>query len=336
MPGKFNAADIDNAVSLYASGKTFAETSAETGISVATIHRAVKARGIEPPRPYRIPLSHLDRAVGLYVSGKSLAEVKDLCGVSPSALSRELQKRGIPARSRRTDLPMKEIADAYRSGESELSIAERFQVDRNVIRRVLTESGADMRDRSAAQYNRLAKMTSEERSLLTEAAHDAVRGRHVPAEELFARARMRESTLSHASPREGIFGKHLTGHTLEVTPQKAVGPYNVDFTVGPIAVEVLGGNWHAYKPEHAQRTPYLLNAGWHVLFVWDLKKAPLCIEAAEYVLAWAQQTSGNPAAVRQYRVIRGDGQLTASGCADDQHFPLVPASIANFSGRPID
>lgn len=336
MPGKFSAADLDNAVTLYASGKTFSEVSAETGISVATIHRAVKAGGIEPARPYRIPLSQLDRAVDLYVSGKTLAEVTDLCGVSPSALSRELQKRGIPARSRRTDLPMEEIAAAYRSGESELSLAERFQVDRNVIRRVLTESGVDVRDRSAAQHNRLAKMTSEERSLLTEAAHEAARGRSVPAEELFARARMRERTLSHASPREGVFGKHLAGRTHEVTPQKAVGPYNVDFAVGPVAVEVLGGNWHAYKPEHAQRTPYLLNAGWHVLFVWDLKKAPLCIEAAEYVLAWAQQASGNPAAVRQYRVIRGDGQLAASGSADDQHFPLVPASIANFSGRPID
>lgn len=336
MPGKFSAADLDNAVSLYASGKTFSQVSAETGIGVSTIHRAVKDRGIEPARPYRTSSAELDRAVGLYVSGKTLAEVKGLCGVPPSVVSRELKKRGIPARTRRAELPTEEIAAAYRNGESELALAEHFQVDRSAIRRVLTESGVEVRGRSAAQYTRLAKMTSEERSLLTEAAHEAARGRTVPAEELSERARMRERTMSHASPREGIFGKYFTRRALEVTPQKAVGPYNVDFAIGPVAVEVLGGNWHAYKPEHAQRTPYLLNAGWHVLFVWDLKKAPLCVEAAEYVLAWAQQASGNPSAVRQYRVIRGDGQLAASGCADDQHFPLIPPSIANFSGRPID
>jgi very-short-patch-repair endonuclease len=150
------------------------------------------------------------------------------------------------------------------------------------------------------------------------------------------RSARREETLSHASSREHQFGAYLTGAGLAVTPQKAVGPYNIDFAVGAIAVEILGGGWHAYKPEHQKRTPYILNQGWHMLFVWDLKKAPLCVEAAEYVVAFAKNASGNPSAIREYRVIRGDGQLMTRGSADDDQFPLVPPSIANFGGRPID
>lgn len=336
MPSKFTATDLDNAVSLYASGKTLAQVSAETGISVGSIHRAVKARGVEPHRPYRTSAAELDRAVELYLAGKSGAEVSRTCGVTTSVLSRELRKRGIPARSNRADLPATGIVAAYLDGESELSLAQRYQISRDAIRRTLLESGTPIRDRSHAQANRLAKLSDEERLRLAQAAHDAARGRKVPAEELFRRAQQREQNLSHASKREFDIGKHLRGNSLAVVPQKAVGPYNIDFAVGSIAVEVLGGNWHAYKPEHAQRTPHILNAGWHMLFIWDLKKAPLCIEAADYVIAWAQQASGNPSTVRQYRVIRGDGKLMASGSADDQHFPLVPPSIANFSGRPID
>lgn len=336
VPRKFSATDIDNAVTLYSSGKTFAEVSTETGIGVTTIHRAVKARGIEPPRPYRTSKSDLDRAVELYVSGKTGAEVAESCGVPPSVLSRELRKRGIPARTNKARLPAADIAAAYLGGESELSLAQRYQISRDAIRRTLLESETPIRDRGQAQANRLAKLSREERLRLAQAAHNATRGREVPAEELCRRAQQREQTLSHASQREFEFGKYLRRRGVAVAPQKAVGPYNIDFAVGSVAVEILGGNWHAYKPEHAQRTPYILNAGWHMLFIWEIKRAPLCVEAAEYAISWGQQASRDPAAVRQYRVIRGDGKLVASGSADDEHFPLIPPSVSDFGGRPID
>lgn len=336
MPSKFSAADLDNAVALYASGKTFTQVSTETGVSVGTIHRAVKARGVEPNHVHRTPAEALERAVTLYVAGSTGPEVQRLSGVPTSVLSRELRKRGIPVRPSKAELPVAQVVSAYLDGESVLSLASRYDVARDTIKRVLVETGTPMRGRSQAQVTRLSKLSSAERSRLSEAAHEAVRGRVVPLDEVVRRAQKREQTLSHASEREFAFGRHLRVSGASVTPQKAIGPYNVDFSIGAVAVEVLGGNWHAYKPEHAQRTPYILNAGWHMLFVWDLKKAPLCVEAAEHVIAWAQQVSGDPSMVRQYRVIRGDGKLLASGCADDQHFPLVPPSIANFGGRPID
>ena len=159
MPGKFSAADLDNAVMLYTSGKTFAQVSSETGISIGTIHRAVKARGIEPPRPYRTPPIDLDRAVELYVSGKTGSEVHGMCGVAESVLSRELRKRGIPARSAKADLPEPAIVSAYLQGESELALASRYKVGRPVIRRILQETQTPIRGRGAAQGNRMAKLS---------------------------------------------------------------------------------------------------------------------------------------------------------------------------------
>ncbi|MFF9309895.1 hypothetical protein ACF1BS_03200 [Streptomyces sp. NPDC014748] len=286
MTRKLDPAKVDNLITLYTSGKTMSQISAETGIGTTTISRYVKARGIE-------------------------------------------------ARTVRKSLPDAEIVSAYVAGESELTLAQRYGVERNVVRRRLEEAGVEIRNRSEANTNRMARLTPEERAAQTAAAHAAMRGRRVPEKERLLRAARREETLSHASAREGVFAAHLET-SLPVTPQKAIGPYNVDFAVGPIAVEILGGSWHAYKPYHAERTPYILNQGWHMLFIWDRPKAPLCIEAAEYVVAWAQKASGNPAAVRQYRVIRGDAKLVASGSANDQHFPLILPSIAKFSGRPID
>lgn len=130
------------------------------------------------------------------------------------------------------------------------------------------------------------------------------------------------------SPGTEYLAAGLTHHEIDFTREKAIGRYNVDIAIGicPIAVEVLGGHWHGYKPIHAERTPYILNEGWSILFVWDQPLLPLGASAFGYLLSYIEFASGNPASPCEYRVIRGDGQLVASGGPDDNDFPLVPPS----------
>jgi very-short-patch-repair endonuclease len=177
-----------------------------------------------------------------------------------------------------------------------------------------------------------------ERRRLASAAHDAVRGIPKTEEQLLraASARERAGWNQRTSANEKVLDAWLRAQGVFPIREKAVGIYNVDFAIETVAVEVLGGSWHACKPAHARRTPYILNQGWALLFVWSFKRAPLCAEAGEYLISYLEETRRNPSLRGQYRVIRGDGQVAASGGSDDDEFALVPPSVCGFSGRPLN
>lgn len=297
--------------------------------------------------PRKVDPAKIAHATELYTSGKSFREAAAEVGMDPESLRLILKRRGVvarpagsggrPAHNRRT-LPDAEIVEAYRTGESELALANRFGVDRGVIRRRLVAGGVEIRGNRDAGKLRYVGSTAEQRSAITAAAHDAVRGTTLTEEHLVRMAQAKE-----AAGRGRRFSRHeeslnnwLREHGVNAVREKAVGKYNIDLAIAPIAVEVLGGNWHAYKATHAQRTPYILNEGWMLLFVWAIRRAPLCVEAGEYIVALADEARRNPALRGQYRVIRGDGKLVASGCADDNEFPLVPPSVRGFRGWPLD
>src|SRR5690606_3138283 len=109
------------------------------------------------------------------------------------------------------------------------------------------------------------------------------------------------------------------------TVERAIVPYNVDTAMLPVAVEVLGGGFHSTQTTDAERTPYNLDAGWHLVMVWDHEgSSALGPGAADYVVACLDEVRRNPPATCQYRVISGDGQLLAARGREDDEFPLVP------------
>jgi hypothetical protein len=83
---------------------------------------------------------------------------------------------GEGASVKKVSLPDAEIVSRYASGESELALSRLYKVQTGTIRRRLIEAGVEIRNGSAANILRFAKMTYEQRCELTSAAHVAVRG----------------------------------------------------------------------------------------------------------------------------------------------------------------
>lgn len=267
---------------------------------------------------------NLDDAVQRYLAGETPPQIRAATGVSSSVLFRERTRRGIPPQ-KTIRLSGAELVESYQRGESELSLAARYGVSRNVIRRHLLEQGCDTRGRSDASFVRAAKMTAEERAAQAEAAHDAVRGVEQTEEQLLARALGVERVGKVEPGGEQAMLGWLTERGETPIPQKAVGKYNVDFAVGPVAVEILGGGWHSAKATHARRTPYILNEGWAMLFVWNHEgRSALSERAADEVVAFANQVRRDPSLIGEYRVIAGNGETLARGRVEDRQFTLVP------------
>lgn len=217
-----------------------------------------------------------------------------------------------------------DLISRYSGGESVKSLAESLGVSRNVITRLLRAEGIETRGRSAAMYTRMAQASPEERSRLSAAAHDAVRGMRRTDGELAEAARTREQRmLGNISAAEVHLAEMLRAQGLDVTHQKAIGKYNVDVATGSVAVEVLGGGWHRVK-HHGKRLRYLLDQGWDVVYIWvDGVHFPLGPGAAEYVVSHVKFRKSNPTIPRCYRVVRGTGQYLAGGSADGDDIPDV-------------
>jgi very-short-patch-repair endonuclease len=220
------------------------------------------------------------------------------------------------------------LVQSYVSGESELSIANRFGISRSVVRRLLLKSGVQPRGQSEANIVSMSRMTPEQREARCASAHASARGRKQKLVEKVRRAQTRQNRLRGVSQIESALCTKLTDRGLQVVQQQAIGPYNCDIGAAPVAVEVFGGGWH-WHGRHLKRAPerirYLLDAGWHVLMVSVTSRHPVSDALADYIASYVEAARSNPTAVREYRVVRGAGELMASGSANDDEISIVPA-----------
>lgn len=288
------------------------------------------------PRPGPDP-AKVEHAAKLYTAGQTLKEAGAVVGVHPDSLSREFKRLGVavrppirPAGWNRIDMPA-DVPAAYLAGETEQAIALRLGVARTAVKRWLVEAGIKRRGLSESQQLRNERLTPEERKRNAQAAHNAKRGTPNTEEQLCKMAATREATeCSPYSAGTARFCDELDVLGVSYKREKAVGRYNVDvaLTAQPVAVEVLGGYWHGYKRIHARRTPYILDRGWHIAFVWDTQRMKISAGSVREIVALAERTRRNPPSACQYWVVRGDGKLVATGCADDDEFPLEVPSEA--------
>jgi very-short-patch-repair endonuclease len=172
---------------------------------------------------------------------------------------------------RAIDLPPESI-DAYLAGESVLALASRYGVSRQVVNRHLRLAGVKQRNSQEAALLRASRMTPIERKRQAVAAHAAKRGKRESEEQRERVALSREANGAGISDTERTIMEWLAEAGITALPQKAVGRYNIDLAIDGLAVEVLGGGWHSSKKAHANRTAYLLDRGWRVLFLWTERR----------------------------------------------------------------
>lgn len=286
----------------------------------------------------------LDRAAELYLSGKTFKEAGAEVGLHSDTVRIFLARRGIKARPRsqrpannRISPPDDLFVGAYLGGESEKDLAARYGVSRPVMKRWLDAAGIQRRTLREASLLHQATLSPERRQEKLAAAHAAARGRVHTEEERAKAALTRElrGDGGHTSSGTEYLCDQLDARGVSYTREKAVGRYNVDVALSayPIAVEVLGGNWHGAKAIHARRTPYILDRGWNMVFLWHTRRCKISAAAVDQVMALTEIASVDPAEVRQYWVLRGDGKIDAVGRADDDEFALVPPSEAGLKPR---
>lgn len=305
MARKATSTDLDNAVKAYQAGTNICAAAKLGHTSYETLRKILKAKGL----------------------------------LRTSIESRRIQAEKVSATRRAANPMPRDVVDMYEAGKSENAIAEHFGTSRSVVRAWLLDTPAKVRGRLEASRLRASQMTDKEKKVIMKAAQEATRGIPLSKDHKEKIAKTREKNKTSMSETEILLFSWLDNNLLvryndvDLVPQKAIGPYNADIAVGPVAVEVFGGNWHSSKPGHAKRSRYILNAGWHMVFVWvNARRSPLTAAVADYVVAFANEMSRNPTAIRQYRVIRGDGQELSRGSINDSDISIV---VPGYQGGNI-
>lgn len=269
-----------------------------------------------------------NRAVEMYESGMFPGQIAVEFGCSKALIYKVFKQHKYIMRDRRIPLNESEVVKLYGAGTSENQLAKQFNVSRNVIRRVLTENNAHIRNQSESESVKWANMTNEQRINQVKRAHDTVRNlpKSFFADMAVKQAKTKEATLSKVGALEAEFIEAL-GHEFEVvTPQKAVGPYNIDIAIGNTAIEVHINTSHPHShPYYTKRIVKLLKAGYNVIYI-KIGSQAFVHRAAKQICALINATQWDKSNIRQYWMIRGTGELVTVGRLNGDQLTCVNAS----------
>lgn len=207
----------------------------------------------------------------------------------------------------------KDLAERYLSGVSMEKLAAETGMKYTTIKDHFLKDGVQLRTIQQRNKTRYSGTTLSCRRKLTEKANRTMRGRPM------LRTAMEKGALTRSKGRcrsGAMIGKYerellpfLRDRGFEVTPQKSVGPYNVDIAVGSVAVEISTMTNHpALNTAFSKRTKYLIKSGYTVMYIWASGRFFPRAVTADKVIAMAKFAQRNPTSVRKYRVIRGTGQ----------------------------
>ena len=147
------------------------------------------------------------------------------------------------------------LVQRYLAGESTGHIAKGLGVSQYRVWRLMSDRGvirshkeschvrwarpSERRKTSRANLRVWARRSPGERRDQVRAANQAARGSKASFETLCKRAKSREGRMDASSSLEPYFYDLMSERGVRFDQvQTAIGPYNVDFTVGPVAVEV--------------------------------------------------------------------------------------------------
>ncbi len=216
------------------------------------------------------------------------------------------------------------IAKAYRARESTTAIAARYGITRETVFNIAKRNGI-ARTRHEEQILRNAGRTSAQRKKLVLAANRARRSKKATDAEIIAKAITREQRGLFVGRGERLLAELLEKQGFQAISQKAVHRYNIDLAIENVAVELAFSSKTdpTTRPGEARKIEYLLQHGWHVLYIMGdrRRRHEVTHETANAVVAFIQLAERHPTTLREYRVIRCSGQLLTSRKTDCDHRP---------------
>jgi hypothetical protein len=216
----------------------------------------------------------------------------------------------------RRDVDVDYIVNEYLAGKSVKALAEELHIARHAIALRLKNRGITPRNRSESMFNRMAQTSPEERQRLASAAHEAKRG-YVNSPE--TRHKMALCKNKRSGMFELEFITHLAAAGVPVVHQEPFLAYNLDIGCGPVAVEIHTQTSSPLAERFIKKLMECIKAGKHMVYVWiNPQRVTVTDSCYENVVALVQSIRANPPAKGKYWVVRGTGELYASGSFDDE------------------
>ena len=132
-----------------------------------------------------------------------------------------------------------DLVKSYIAGKSINKLASENGVGRYAMARILRDEGLVLRTQSEAEKIKWSLMTAKQRANQVRASHAATVGRHVSEREIVLRAKTREVNWTKHSSRNEIRLLAMLDWSDCITPQKAVGIYNIDIALNRFSIAVL-------------------------------------------------------------------------------------------------
>ena len=266
-----------------------------------------------------------NRVISLYKSGKTCSEIATIFNCSKPLINKRLSGWGVTMRDGRVSVDVDRLISLYKSGMSENAVSKKLGFSRQVIRRRLIENGVHIRNQSEAETLKWSQMSDKERSNQVEAANEKIR--NMPKEfhinQAIKQAKTKQKTLSKVGDLEMIFKERFEEKGFEVIPQKAVYVYNIDLAIRNTAIEIHVNSAHPHSHSYyRKRIVELLKRDWNVIYIKILSDLSIK-RATEKVCRMINLIESDKANVCQYGVIRGSGQLIASGCLNGDKFSTI-------------
>lgn len=285
--------------------------------------------------------SHLDNAKKLLSEGLFLYQIAERIGFGSGCISHHLRSNGVAIpisheAHNKINADPTPFVKAYVGGESELSISLRTGFGRNVIRRLLVESGVDIRSQSEANTIRMRRIGSSGRKSLTEASH--IGAKAINSEK---RRIMLERTALARCKRCGVGELEITTilreRGLPCEAQVPCGVYNIDIAVGTVAVELAKGAGSGLtKKRFPERCKYLADHGYSI-FVIVFKTKESLFGNLDDVVSLLEKTYRLPPVERKHRVIRCSCERFTRTRDDKGQFSCVPSPERfSYSVREIN
>lgn len=338
--------DLDDLRRRYEAGESAPSIAAALGVSDSTVIESLRLAGVairtrgEATRARHGLSIDIPALIRRYQGGESTPKLAAALGISIATVDRALREAGVCLRSpreaallaRAVAVDEADLRARYDRGQSVLAMSRDLGVSRPTIMRRLEAMGIAPRSGTEANLIRMASLTNQERRDLAASANANRRTRDVVAAVPTRSAHGQARALPAAHARSRKVGKGeaelldlLVCRGLPVATQFPLYGYNLDLAVPPVAVEVWWGHSYPFRvPKLLRRTVDLAHLGWSTVFMWCSER-PIQPDAADAVVAFVEEAGRRPASVGpQYRVIRSDGELVATGKAEYDNIALEP------------